>query len=77
MPNDEEMEKQILSEVHDTPYSVPSGATKMYQGLKEHFWWIAMKKDIAEYVSKCLTCQKFKAKHRHPSGELQRIELRE
>ena len=37
VPNDEDMRKQILFEAHDTPYSVHPGATKIYQGLKEHF----------------------------------------
>ena len=77
VPNDEEMRKQILSEAHNTPYSVHPGATKMYQDLRKHFWWNGMKKDVAEYVSKCLTCQKVKAEHRHPAGELQPIELPE
>ena len=49
----------------------------MYQGLKEHFWWYGMKKDVAGYVSKCLTCQKVKAEHRHLAGELQPIKLPE
>nr|GEV60051.1 retrotransposon protein, putative, Ty3-gypsy subclass [Tanacetum cinerariifolium] len=34
-----------------------------------------MKKDIAEYVSKCLTCSKVKAKHQRPSGLLQQPEI--
>ena len=29
-----------------------------------------MKKDISEYVSKCLTCQQVKAEHQVPSGLL-------
>ena len=77
VPNDEEMRKQILLEAHNTPYSVHPGATKMYQDLRKHFWWNGMKKDVAEYVSKCLTCQKVKAEHRHSTGELQPIELPE
>ena len=36
-----------------------------------------MKNEIAEFVSKCLTCQKVKAEHRHPGGDLQKIELPE
>ncbi|GJX63063.1 putative reverse transcriptase domain-containing protein [Tanacetum coccineum] len=34
-----------------------------------------MKKDIAEYVSKCLTCLKVKAEHQRPSGLLQQHEI--
>ncbi|GJT36109.1 putative reverse transcriptase domain-containing protein [Tanacetum coccineum] len=33
------------------------------------------KKDIAEYVSKCLTCLKVKAEHQRPSGLLQQPEI--
>ncbi|GKE82798.1 putative reverse transcriptase domain-containing protein, partial [Tanacetum coccineum] len=34
-----------------------------------------MKKDIDEYVSKCLTCLKVKAEHQRPSGLLQQPEV--
>ncbi|GKF91245.1 putative reverse transcriptase domain-containing protein [Tanacetum coccineum] len=34
------------------------------------YWWLGMKKDIAEYVSKCLTYLKVKAEHQRPSGLL-------
>ncbi|GJR51437.1 putative reverse transcriptase domain-containing protein [Tanacetum coccineum] len=34
-----------------------------------------MKKDIAEYVSRCLTCLKVKAEHQRPSGLLQQPEI--
>jgi len=27
--------------------------TKMYRDIKGNFWWRSMKKEIAEYVSKC------------------------
>ena len=36
-----------------------------------------MKNEVAEFVSKCLTCQKVKAEHKLPGGELQKIELPE
>lgn len=34
-----------------------------------------MKKDVAEFVSKCLVCQKVKVEHGKPTGLMQRIEL--
>ncbi|GKE36212.1 putative reverse transcriptase domain-containing protein [Tanacetum coccineum] len=36
-----------------------------------------MKKDIATYVSKCLTCSKVKAEHQKPSGLLQQPKISE
>ncbi|GKF03028.1 putative reverse transcriptase domain-containing protein, partial [Tanacetum coccineum] len=39
------------------------------------YWRPGMKKDIAEYVSKCLTCLKVKAENQRPSGFLQQPEI--
>ncbi|GJT63595.1 putative reverse transcriptase domain-containing protein [Tanacetum coccineum] len=50
-------------------------ATKMYYDLRDKYWWPRMKKDIAEYVSKCLTCLKVKAEHQRPSSLLQQPEI--
>ena len=36
-----------------------------------------MKKDVAEWVSRCLTCQRVKAEHQRPSGLLQPLEIPE
>ncbi|GJX46234.1 putative reverse transcriptase domain-containing protein [Tanacetum coccineum] len=38
---------------------------------KDRYWWPEMKKNIAEYVSRCLTYLKVKAEHQRPSGLLQ------
>ena len=36
-----------------------------------------MKKEVAEYVAYCLTCQKVKAKHQRPGGKLQPLKIPE
>ena len=36
-----------------------------------------MKKDVANFVSKCLTCQQVKAKHKIPYGLLQPLPIPE
>ncbi|GJZ52710.1 reverse transcriptase domain-containing protein [Tanacetum coccineum] len=41
------------------------------------YWWLGMKRDIATYVSKCLTCAKVKAEHQRPLGLLQQPEIPE
>ncbi|GKA67181.1 putative reverse transcriptase domain-containing protein [Tanacetum coccineum] len=43
---------------------------RMYQDLKQLYWWPNMKVDIAMYVSKCLTCAKVKAEHQKPSDTM-------
>ncbi|GJW93391.1 putative reverse transcriptase domain-containing protein [Tanacetum coccineum] len=60
--------KLIMDEAHTSRYSIHSGADKMYHDLRDLYWWPGMKRDIAEYVSKCITCSKIKAEHQKPSG---------
>ncbi|GJT21848.1 putative reverse transcriptase domain-containing protein [Tanacetum coccineum] len=67
----------IMDEAHKSKYSVHPGADKMYYDLRDRYWWPGMKRDIATYVSKCLTCSKVKAEHQRPSGLLQQPEIPE
>nr|GEZ38890.1 putative reverse transcriptase domain-containing protein [Tanacetum cinerariifolium] len=60
----------IMHEAHKSKYSVHPSSDKMYQDLKQLYWWPNMKADIATYVSKCLTCLRVKAEHENPSGLL-------
>nr|GEU74111.1 putative reverse transcriptase domain-containing protein [Tanacetum cinerariifolium] len=67
----------IIYESHKSKYSIHSGSDKMYQDLKQFYWWPNMKANIATYVSKCLTCSKVKAEHQKPSGLLVQPEILE
>ena len=65
-----EIRQKILAEAHSSAYSIHPEGTKMYQDLKQHFWWNTMKREIARYVTKCLVCQQVKAEHQRPAGLL-------
>jgi len=47
IPDDVEVRKLILEERHKSRLSLHPGMTKMYQDLKETFWWQGMKKVVA------------------------------
>ena len=77
VPNIDDLRKRILEEAHSSSYTVHPGSTKMYKDLKDVYWWEGMKRDVAEFVSKCLICQQVKAEHQKPAGLFQRIEIPE
>ncbi|KAL0541655.1 hypothetical protein IC582_021709 [Cucumis melo] len=51
--------------------------TKMYQDLKRVYWWRNMKREVAEFVSRCLVCQQVKAPRQKPAGLLQPLSIPE
>jgi hypothetical protein len=53
VPKDHQLRKQILDEAHLSKFFMHPGGTKMYQDLRQKFWWTRMKREIAKYVSKC------------------------
>ncbi|GJT10271.1 putative reverse transcriptase domain-containing protein [Tanacetum coccineum] len=75
VPLEGEVRTLIMDEAHKSKYYVHPGADKMYYDLRDRYWWPGLKNDIAEYVSKCLTCLKVKAKHQRPYGLLQQLEI--
>jgi hypothetical protein len=62
-PNVKELKDKILREAYESAYSIHSGGNKMYHDLKATYWWYGMKRDVAEYVALCNTCQRVKAEH--------------
>nr|GEY78785.1 putative reverse transcriptase domain, ribonuclease H-like domain, aspartic peptidase domain protein [Tanacetum cinerariifolium] len=60
----------IMDEAYTSKYSVHPCIDKMYYDLRDLYWWSGMIKDIAIYVSKCLTCSKIKVEHQRPLGLL-------
>jgi len=68
VPNVDGLRELILQEAHSSRYSIHPGAAKMYQDLRQHYWWRRMKKDIVEYVALCLNYQQVKYEHQRTGG---------
>ena len=73
--NVQELKNKLMYESHNTVFTMHPGGNKMYQDVKQYYWWLGMKRDIAEYVSKCLTCHQVKAEHQVSSGLLNLIPI--
>ncbi|WRX18227.1 Integrase [Theobroma cacao] len=77
MPDLDNLREKILKEAHVIAYTVHPRATKMYHDLKIVYWWQGLKKDVAKYVARCLTCLQVKAEHGKSSGLLQPLPILE
>ncbi|GKV40242.1 hypothetical protein SLEP1_g47911 [Rubroshorea leprosula] len=75
VPRDHALRREIMGDAHYTSYTIHPGSTKMYCDLRSTFWWRNMKREIARFVSQCLTCQKVKAKHQRLLGKLQPLPI--
>jgi hypothetical protein len=53
VPKIDSLRATILKEAHDSDYSIHPGSTKMYQDLKQKYWWYGLKWDVASHVVVC------------------------
>ena len=75
VPKDRELRNQILDEAHSSKLSIHPGSSKMYQDLKNYFWWTKMKKEIVAYVARCDVYSRVKADLLKPGGPLQPLSI--
>lgn len=47
----------------------------MVTSLRKDYFWPGMKREVVEYLEKCLEHQQMKAKHQYPSGLLQLLPI--
>jgi hypothetical protein len=52
--------QMISKEALDSAYSIHPKSTKMYQDLKEKYWWFGLKRDVATHVTLCDVCHRVK-----------------
>ena len=75
VPKDHQLRRQIFDEALLSKFSIHPGSTKMYQDLRQSYWWTRMKREIAKYVSECDVCQRIKASHLKIAGTLQPLSI--
>ena len=67
VPDMGEFKKEIMEEAHSSAYAMHPGSTKLYHTLREHYWWRGIKKDVVEFVSRCLIFQQAMVEHQRPA----------
>ena len=72
-----DIRRRLLEAAHTSSYTMHPGSTKMYHDLRMHYWWKGKKKDVADFVVKCLTCQQVKVEHQRSAGTLQSLDIPE
>jgi hypothetical protein len=77
IPNVQDLKLVILREMHNVTYVGHPRYQKTVAAIKSHYFWPGMKREIVEYIARCMECQKVKAEHRHPAGLLQPLPIPE
>ena len=52
-----------MDAIHEALYSGHPGYQKTIATAKKQYVWPGIKKDIVEYISKCMECQQVKVEH--------------
>eukprot|EP00253_Pinus_taeda_P032583 PITA_32583 len=57
VPNQDKIKNLIMDEFHVSHYAGHPGYQKMITAIRKEYFWLGMKKNIAEYLARCLECQ--------------------
>jgi hypothetical protein len=69
------LRQQLIQEAHGVLYSGHFGTAKTLYKLEQRFCWPNIDKDVGEYCTACIPCQRNKPSNRKPLGLLQPHEL--
>ncbi|XP_044755050.1 uncharacterized protein LOC123314004 [Coccinella septempunctata] len=75
VPKDDRID--ILQENHDRPTAGHLGIAKTITRIARNYYWPGMFKEIARYVRKCGTCQRYKVPQQKPPGKMHPYVVRE
>ncbi|XP_017644579.1 uncharacterized protein LOC108485259 [Gossypium arboreum] len=70
VPNDTDLRQSILREARSSPYAMHPDGNKMYRDLHKLYWSPSLKREVTNFVARCLTFYQVKDEHHLPSGLL-------
>jgi hypothetical protein len=71
------LKNTMMGEMHNVPYVGHLEYQKTIATVRSQYSWPVIKKEVANYIARCLECQKVKAEHKHPAGMLQPLPIPE
>jgi hypothetical protein len=77
VPSSRQFRNLVLKEMHNVPYVGHPGYQKIIAAVRSHLFFTGMKKDVVDYIVRCIECQQVKAGHRHLVGFLQSFPIPE
>ncbi|MCO5582921.1 hypothetical protein L7F22_036824 [Adiantum nelumboides] len=69
------LREKVMYESHAPPYAGHRGIQSTLRAIETYFYWPTMKRDIHDYVSKCVVCQKTKFDRGKQPGLLQPLPI--
>ena len=65
-----DLRRVVMDEIHQALYSGHPGYQKTIATARKQYFWPGVKKDMTEYISRCMKFQQVKVEHQHPAGLL-------
>lgn len=75
IPSNSSLIPKVLLEYHNSAVGGHNGDLKTYLRLATDWYWVGMRKQVAQYVRECGVCQQQKGSHQHPAGLLQALPI--
>ena len=75
IPDDPEIKKTVLKELHCVPYSGHPGFARTLEVVRTSFYWKHMNQDVRAFVVDCPVCQTEKSSHLQPARLLMPLPL--
>ena len=77
IPENFEIKKQIVWELHSIPYSAHPGIQRTIDEVRRSFYWKGILGDVRQFVENCPVCQMEKSDHIVAKGKLQSTQIPE